>query len=100
MAVISGLSNASVYRLKKSWAKIPKAELTKWNETKEIMSREQNYLYFRQQIEGCTPPCIPYLYDSPPSPFFLSLLPSPHSFRFFSFIVLANVSLGECTSQI
>ena len=62
MAIISGLSSASVYRLKSTWALLPRAELTKWNETKEVMSREQNFLNFRQQIEQCTPPCIPYLY--------------------------------------
>ena len=80
MAIISGLSSASVYRLKSTWALVPKAELTKWNETKELMSREQNFLNFRQQIEQCTPPCIPYLYVIP----FFSF-PYPHNF-FFSFV--------------
>lgn len=62
MAIISGLNVSAVFRLKQTWAKVPRAELAQWNEMKETMSREQNFSNFRQAISQCTPPCVPYLY--------------------------------------
>jgi len=62
-AVLSGLNNASVFRMKASWAKIQKEKLyTQWRTmASEITDTTNNSYNYRQAVSHADPPIIPYL---------------------------------------
>ncbi|EFC38209.1 rasGEF domain-containing protein [Naegleria gruberi] len=59
--ILSGLSNVSVYRLKKTWATVPTEYLTLYEDLKKLCSQEQANKNMRQALQLCLPPCIPPL---------------------------------------
>jgi hypothetical protein len=62
-AVLSGLNNSSVFRMKASWAKIQKEKFyTQWRQmASEITDTTNNSANYRQAVSHADPPIIPYL---------------------------------------
>ena len=61
MAVLSGLNNVSVQRLKKSWKQVTEKPLEKWGELSVLLDTKNNYSQYRNVIDAATPPVIPFL---------------------------------------
>jgi len=66
MAIISGLSNASVRRLKKTWAAISPKHLEELKECEELMSAAYNYRNYREILneldkQARPGPLIPFM---------------------------------------
>eukprot|EP01090_Pellita_catalonica_P018270 TRINITY_DN5837_c0_g1_i3.p1 TRINITY_DN5837_c0_g1~~TRINITY_DN5837_c0_g1_i3.p1 ORF type:complete len:500 (-),score=61.99 TRINITY_DN5837_c0_g1_i3:113-1612(-) len=61
MEILSGLQNSSVFRLKKTWALLPKETWDQYEHMVNLMSCNENFKVFRAQLRACTPPCLPYL---------------------------------------
>ena len=61
MEILSGLGDASVFRLKNHWTEIPKKYINTYNDLKAIMSSDKAFLTYRNFLRTVTPPVIPYL---------------------------------------
>jgi len=61
MAVLAGLSTASVYRLKWTWNEIPNPIQKVLSDMKEKLESAHAYKVYRQTLATANPPCIPYL---------------------------------------
>ncbi|EFA85873.1 Ras guanine nucleotide exchange factor [Heterostelium album PN500] len=63
MEILSGLQNASVYRLSKTWEKIESKPLLKniYDELLVLMAQKNNFKDYRAALHSVHPPCIPYL---------------------------------------
>eukprot|EP01102_Stenamoeba_stenopodia_P019570 TRINITY_DN742_c0_g1_i1.p1 TRINITY_DN742_c0_g1~~TRINITY_DN742_c0_g1_i1.p1 ORF type:complete len:861 (-),score=153.82 TRINITY_DN742_c0_g1_i1:1728-4310(-) len=59
MEIIAGLSNASIIRLKRTWEALEPQSLAAYQDMKSLM--ENNFLKFRQHLQSCSPPCLPYM---------------------------------------
>jgi len=59
MEIIAGLSNASVMRLKRTWEALGPESLEAYQGMKSLM--ENNFSKFRQHLQSCNPPCLPYM---------------------------------------
>jgi len=59
--IISGLQNAAVHRLKKTWEMIGTRERKEYERMLELVSRNNNYRAIRRAILDVKPPCIPYI---------------------------------------
>lgn len=60
-ALLAGLNNTAVSRLKLSWEKAPKKDLAKFKKLMELVDNEGNYGAYRRLIRKCRPPLVPYL---------------------------------------
>jgi hypothetical protein len=60
-AVCSGLSLASIYRLKKTWNEIREESKTQFQQLHKYISRDKNFAAIRGRLKGVKPPCIPYI---------------------------------------
>jgi len=61
IALISGLNNSSVHRLKWTNAKISKQSMKIRTELEVLMSMEGSFKNYRAAISKIKPPCIPYI---------------------------------------
>eukprot|EP01088_Endostelium_zonatum_P007577 TRINITY_DN1988_c1_g1_i1.p1 TRINITY_DN1988_c1_g1~~TRINITY_DN1988_c1_g1_i1.p1 ORF type:complete len:1287 (-),score=395.26 TRINITY_DN1988_c1_g1_i1:145-4005(-) len=61
MEILSGLQNASVYRLKATFEMLPKKTWEMFEEMNEVLSSHENFKMFRAKLHSVNPPCIPYL---------------------------------------
>eukprot|EP01088_Endostelium_zonatum_P008719 TRINITY_DN21878_c0_g1_i1.p1 TRINITY_DN21878_c0_g1~~TRINITY_DN21878_c0_g1_i1.p1 ORF type:complete len:694 (+),score=167.19 TRINITY_DN21878_c0_g1_i1:80-2161(+) len=61
MEIIAGLTNSSIYRLKREWDILPPKTNETFQGLRELLSREHNFVNFRAHLHTCNPPCIPYL---------------------------------------
>jgi len=61
MEICSGLSNASIDRLKKTWKRVSPKIISKWELLKEWLSPLRNYAILRQAIQTTKIPFIPSL---------------------------------------
>ncbi|KAH3732741.1 Ras guanine nucleotide exchange factor [Pelomyxa schiedti] len=61
VAILSGLQNSAIFRLKKTWENLPSPSLMVFERMKLIMNREGNFRNFREVISHAKLPCIPYL---------------------------------------
>jgi hypothetical protein len=59
--LISGVNNASVYRLKKTWEILKPASRKQFDELQALISQDNNFRTFRNAIINLKPPCIPYI---------------------------------------
>ncbi|KAL9650385.1 hypothetical protein ABK040_016452 [Willaertia magna] len=59
--ILSGLSNVSVHRLKKTWSSLSNDILEKYDKLRELCSQEQANKAMRQALLSSPPPCIPPL---------------------------------------
>lgn len=63
MEVLSGLNNAAIGRLKKTWLSARKKpeNVALWDKIAHLMKPEGNYKEYRQYLASLRPPCIPYI---------------------------------------
>lgn len=61
MAIVAGLNNSAVLRLKKTLVDVPADSLKLYQEYEALMKSEANYRTYREALRAATPPCIPYL---------------------------------------
>lgn len=61
MAVLGGLNNVSIQRLKKSWKVVAEKPLEKWGELSVLLDTKNNYSQYRAAMNASTPPVIPFL---------------------------------------
>lgn len=61
MAILGGLNEGPVYRLKFTKAEIPPKFQQAITELQNVMSAEGSYNAYRLELAAATPPCIPYL---------------------------------------
>eukprot|EP01135_Chromosphaera_perkinsii_P004291 Nk52_evm3s276 gene=Nk52_evmTU3s276 len=58
--ILSGLSNCSVSRLKRTWAKVDSALVSLHKKLQKYI-HSKNYIVIRELMSRITPPCVPYL---------------------------------------
>jgi len=61
MAIVGGLGNSSIFRMKQTWAGLNNKQRELFEELKELMSRQQNFQKLRAHMKNVNPPLIPYL---------------------------------------
>jgi son of sevenless-like protein len=61
MAVLSGLNDGPIFRLKTTKDQIPPKWLKVWEELQSLMSHEGSYVNYRHALSAAQPPCIPYI---------------------------------------
>ncbi|KAJ3442011.1 guanine nucleotide exchange factor [Anaeramoeba flamelloides] len=59
--IIAGCNNASVYRLKKTWAGITTKIKNKYDQLVKLMERDNNYRLIRKELSTIDPPALPYI---------------------------------------
>jgi son of sevenless-like protein len=59
--IVSGLQNAAVHRLRKTWEAISTRERKEYERLVDLVSRDNNYRSIRRAILDVKPPCIPYI---------------------------------------
>eukprot|EP01090_Pellita_catalonica_P002711 TRINITY_DN12286_c0_g1_i1.p1 TRINITY_DN12286_c0_g1~~TRINITY_DN12286_c0_g1_i1.p1 ORF type:complete len:355 (+),score=31.60 TRINITY_DN12286_c0_g1_i1:201-1265(+) len=60
-AIVSGVNNSSVLRLKWTRAKVHKRFLTSLKSLEDLVSMEGSFKNYRQALKGSAEPCIPYI---------------------------------------
>lgn len=61
MAIIAGINNSSIRRLKHTTKELPKSSARKLKELEIVMNAEASYKQYRNQLNAVTPPVIPYI---------------------------------------
>lgn len=62
MEIVSGLNSSACFRLRKTWGAIGKAYEQKFEDLKELVSRDKNFGNFREYLKNkISPPSIPYM---------------------------------------
>ena len=62
MEIVSGLNSSACFRLRKTWGAIGKAYEQKFEDLKELVSRDSNFKNFREYLKTkISPPSIPYM---------------------------------------
>jgi hypothetical protein len=61
LAIISGLNNSGIYRLKYTRAELPKKIQNVFDSAMQLMNSEQSYKAYRDFLHNVNPPCVPYL---------------------------------------
>uniref|UniRef100_UPI00358FB209 ras-specific guanine nucleotide-releasing factor 2-like n=1 Tax=Myxine glutinosa TaxID=7769 RepID=UPI00358FB209 len=61
LEVHSALTRTAVFRLRKTWLKLPKQTKTLFEKTQKAMSSDGRFKNLREKIKSCDPPCVPYL---------------------------------------
>jgi len=61
MAIVSGLQNHCIYRLKNTWDELPEKSWDKWEELCSLFKCDQNFQTLREVTSCSDLPCIPYL---------------------------------------
>ncbi|XP_076221381.1 ras-specific guanine nucleotide-releasing factor 1 isoform X3 [Nomia melanderi] len=61
LQICAAFRNSSVYRLKKTWEKVPKPTRQTIDKLQNIVSSDGRFKNLRNALHRCDPPCIPYL---------------------------------------
>ena len=61
MAIVSGLQNHPVYRLKCTWARLQDKYWDLWEELKDVFKCDENFAALRTYLRRINPPAVPYL---------------------------------------
>ncbi|XP_041368300.1 ras-specific guanine nucleotide-releasing factor 2-like isoform X2 [Gigantopelta aegis] len=61
LQICAAFVNSSVYRLKKTWEKVPKQTKQMIERLQTLVSSEGRFKNMRDALHRCDPPCIPYL---------------------------------------
>ncbi|KAH3762059.1 cell division control protein [Pelomyxa schiedti] len=61
MSVLSGFTNSSAFRLKKTWAAVGAPHTRALEAMRELTDNTKNFQTLRQKLQKIPPPCIPYL---------------------------------------
>eukprot|EP00736_Rhodelphis_marinus_P010257 Rmarinus@m.3459 len=60
-AVLAGLSNAAVHRLKHTKSDVPKKFLQTYEELERVMDSDKSHKKYRALLKDAKPPCVPFL---------------------------------------
>jgi len=60
-AVIAGLGNSSVERLKQTWGQVDKEALAVHKNLQVVFDMSKNYMNYRNLLQNSPPPLVPYL---------------------------------------
>jgi hypothetical protein len=61
-AILAGLNNASIFRLKLTWSKVEKEKFfNQFVEARDIMDSTGSFSNYRKAVQAADPPIIPYL---------------------------------------
>ncbi|XP_056022524.1 ras-specific guanine nucleotide-releasing factor 2-like isoform X7 [Ostrea edulis] len=61
LQICAAFVNSSVYRMKKTWEKIPKSTKQTIEKLQDLVSSNGRFKNMRDALHRCDPPCIPYL---------------------------------------
>jgi hypothetical protein len=61
MAVLAGLNDAPIFRLKHTKEEIPEKWQKVWDELQELMNDVGSFANYRKALSASHPPCIPYI---------------------------------------
>ncbi|XP_055608643.1 ras-specific guanine nucleotide-releasing factor 2-like isoform X4 [Uranotaenia lowii] len=61
LQICAAFTNAAVYRLKKTWDKVPKTIKTTITKLQAVVCSDGRFRAMREALHRCDPPCIPYL---------------------------------------
>ncbi|XP_014483394.1 PREDICTED: ras-specific guanine nucleotide-releasing factor 2-like isoform X4 [Dinoponera quadriceps] len=61
LQICAAFTNSSVYRLKKTWEKVPKTTKQTIERLQHVVSSDGRFRNLRDALHRCDPPCIPYL---------------------------------------
>jgi len=61
LAIISGLNNSGIYRLKYTRAELPKKVQMAFDNGMQLMNSDGAYKAYRESLHNVNPPCVPYL---------------------------------------
>ena len=60
MAIVAGLNNAPILRLKHTKARLAPAAVASLEDAERFFRNQRNYLTYRAALRAATPPCLPY----------------------------------------
>lgn len=61
LQICAAFVNSSVYRMKKTWEKVPKSTKQTIEKLQDLVSSNGRFKNMRDALHRCDPPCIPYL---------------------------------------
>jgi son of sevenless-like protein len=61
MAIYSGLNNASLNRLRRTWDAVNQRHLQMFENMKNILAPTKNFSKYRETLRQLNPPCVPFL---------------------------------------
>ncbi|KAF7269538.1 hypothetical protein GWI33_017431 [Rhynchophorus ferrugineus] len=61
LQICSAFTNASIFRLKRTWEKVSKGSKQTIEKLQKIVSSDGRFRALRDALHKCDPPCIPYL---------------------------------------
>lgn len=61
LQVCAAFTNAAVFRLRKTWDKVPKTIKQTVNKLQAVVCSDGRFRAMREALHRCDPPCIPYL---------------------------------------
>ncbi|XP_058822147.1 ras-specific guanine nucleotide-releasing factor 1-like isoform X2 [Topomyia yanbarensis] len=61
LQICAAFTNAAVYRLKKTWDKVPKTIKSTITKLQAVVCSDGRFRVMREALHRCDPPCIPYL---------------------------------------
>ncbi|XP_043515989.1 ras-specific guanine nucleotide-releasing factor 2-like isoform X4 [Frieseomelitta varia] len=61
LQICAAFSNSCVFRLKKTWDKVPKATVQMMEKLQNIVSSDGRFKNLREALRRCDPPSIPYI---------------------------------------
>lgn len=59
-SIISALSTAPIFRLKRTWDQVPQRSLTVLESMRKVMASTKNFGDYREQLHAANPPCVPF----------------------------------------
>lgn len=63
-AIVCGLQNSSISRLKQTWEKVTKKDMKIYSKLLDLFSLNKNYKNYREALNAAQVPLIPYLGES------------------------------------
>ncbi|KAK9306671.1 hypothetical protein QLX08_002746 [Tetragonisca angustula] len=61
LQICAALSSSSIFRLKRTWNKVPEATTQMMEELQDIVSSDGRFKNLKEALRRCDPPCIPYI---------------------------------------
>uniref|UniRef100_A0A6E8V9N5 Ras-specific guanine nucleotide-releasing factor 2 n=1 Tax=Anopheles coluzzii TaxID=1518534 RepID=A0A6E8V9N5_ANOCL len=61
LQICAAFTNAAVYRLKKTWDKVPRTIKSTITKLQAVVCSDGRFRVMREALHRCDPPCIPYL---------------------------------------
>ena len=61
LQICAALVNSSVYRLKRTWAKLSKTTKLTIDKLQTLVASDGRFKNMREALHRCDPPCVPYL---------------------------------------